>query len=576
MDDFANELKLINDLYQAALDPASFESLLNEWDRALLTASDDQPPQLDLSVITQHAERATEILSKLDLIAPATPIVSMSERIEQDRNPALLLNAEGDVVSRNLWSEAFFGTKGNLSLADLFMSSEMTEEKGRELLSQLKKAEGHGEVIGFFHVHSCHAKNRVFMVLMTTRCPVDHRVRALLRTLSDPASIKTLDAVQKQFELTSAETSVIGNLVNGDTIKQISENRGTSIHTVRTQIKSILGKTGFTSQTDLVRHICLLHNFQSPNALSAVGSTASTPDSKRAWHTLRLRNGQTLDYLMLGPPGGRPVLYLHGMIDALDFPAEFQQLLAEQKILLIAPIRPHYGFSKLKPDKEDFCAFFAKCTAELLDHLSIRRIVLCGHMAGTVYGFEFARRYPDRAIGLVSVAGAVPMIEHWQFSGMSKGHRISGLTARHSPKLLSMLTRGAIRLLQTGREKFMLNLYLHDSPADRALAERSELRNILFKRFHFITGQGETAFVHDIKLVSEDWSKRVGDFNMPVSFIHGTEDQVVLVKGVERFASCFENTKLITVKNAGQLLLFTHFPDVLHEMSNLHADSRHS
>lgn len=576
MDDFANELRLINDLYQAALDPASFENLLNEWDRALLTASDDQPPQLDLSVITQHAERATEILSKLDLIAPATPLVSMSERIEQDRNPALLLNAEGDVISRNLWSEAFFGSKGNLSLADLFISSEITEQKGRELLNQLKKAEDHGEVIGFFHVHSCDEKNRVFMVLMTTRCPVDHRVRALLRTLSDPASMKTLDAVQKQFELTSAETSVIGNLVNGDTIKQISENRGTSIHTVRTQIKSILGKTGFTSQTDLVRHICLLHNFQSPNAISAVGSTVSTRDSKRVWHTLRLQNGQTLDYLMIGPPHGRPVLYLHGMIDALDFPAEFQHLLAEQNILLIAPIRPHYGFSKLKPDKEDFCAFFAECTEELLDHLSIRRIVLCGHMAGTVYGFEFAKRYPDRAIGLVSVAGAVPMIEHWQFSGMSKGHRISGLTARHSPKLLSMLTRGAIRLLQTGREKFMLNLFLHDSPADRALADRSELRNILFKRFHFITGQGETAFVHDIKLVSEDWSKRVGDFNMPVSFIHGTEDQVVLVKGVERFASCFENTKLITAKNAGQLLLFTHFPDVLREMSNLHANNRYN
>ncbi|MEP0519638.1 MAG: alpha/beta fold hydrolase [Hyphomicrobiales bacterium] len=573
MDDFADELRLINDLYQAALDPASFESLLNEWDRALLTSTDDQPPQLDLSVIDQHAERATEILSKLDLIAPSTPVVSMSERIEQDRNPALLLNADGDVISRNLWSEAFFEPKMKMSLTDLFISAEISEEKGRELLKQLKNADGHGEVIGFFHIHSCDEENRVFMVLLTTRCPVDHRVRALLRTLSGPASAKTLDAVQKQFELTDAETSVIGNLVNGDTLKQISENRGTSIHTVRTQLKFILGKTGFTSQTDLVRHMCFLHNFQSPNAISAVGSAASARGSERAWHTLRLHNGQTLDYLMLGPPGGRPVLYLHGMIDALDFPAEFQHLLAEQNILLIAPIRPHYGFSKLKPGEEDFCAFFAECTAELLDHLSIRRIVLCGHMAGTVYGFEFAKRYPDRVIGLVSVAGAVPMIEHWQFSGMSKGHRIAGLTARHSPKLLSMLTRGAIRLLQTGREKFMLNLFLHDSPKDRALAERSELRNILFKRFHFITGQGETAFVHDIKLVSGDWSKRVGDFKMPVSFVHGTEDHVVLIKGVERFASCFENTKFIAAKSAGQLLLFSHFPDVLREMSNLHASN---
>ncbi|MEL6734735.1 MAG: alpha/beta fold hydrolase, partial [Pseudomonadota bacterium] len=496
-------------------------------------------------------------------------LAPMSDRIAQDTNPAFLLNAAGDVIARNVSGDAFFGSKQPLSLTDVFSSAAISSDKASELLGRLKRADSHGEVIGFFHAFGLEHGQRVFMALLSAQCPVDQRVHALLRTLSPSTNVQTESVVQNQFDLTDAEMSILGNLVRGQTLKEISQVRRTSIHTVRTQVKLILEKTGFTSQIDLVRHMCFLHSFEPPHSELDVPPHRSAQDSAKSWHSLRLMNGQVLDYAMLGPKTGQPVLYLHGMIDALDFPPDFQSLLREQDILLIAPIRPHYSVSTLDPGSADMCAFFADCLLELLDHLSIQQIVVCGHMAGTVYGFEFGNRYPDRTIGLVSVAGAVPMTKHWQFSEMSKGHRVSGLTARHSPKLLNMITRGAIRVLKSGREDFMLNLFLRDSLADRLLAQRDVFREILLKRFRFITAQGEAAFVNDIQLVSNDWADRVTNFQMPVTFVHGEEDRVVLFRGVESFASQFDRSKIVPISGAGQLLLFTHAHDVLGEIGQM-------
>lgn len=63
----------------------------------------------------------------------------------------------------------------------------------------------------------------------------------------DPAIMKTL------FMLTAAEAEILALLAEGLTNSQISEQRGKSVETINTQVKSILGKTQSGNRTQLIR-----------------------------------------------------------------------------------------------------------------------------------------------------------------------------------------------------------------------------------------------------------------------------------------------------------------------------------
>lgn len=75
---------------------------------------------------------------------------------------------------------------------------------------------------------------------------------------SDEAQATRLAAIQRLYSLSEAEMSVLSNLVSGMKPKQISVERNVSQNTVRTQIRTILGKTRSRSVNDLLVHIAQL------------------------------------------------------------------------------------------------------------------------------------------------------------------------------------------------------------------------------------------------------------------------------------------------------------------------------
>lgn len=63
----------------------------------------------------------------------------------------------------------------------------------------------------------------------------------------------SMDGLASIFQLSRAEAEIAGALVNGAKMKDISEQRNTTIETVRSQLKGIFSKTGASSQLDLMR-----------------------------------------------------------------------------------------------------------------------------------------------------------------------------------------------------------------------------------------------------------------------------------------------------------------------------------
>lgn len=60
------------------------------------------------------------------------------------------------------------------------------------------------------------------------------------------------------FDLTAAETRLAGGLLTGGTLPEIAARTGRSHHTLRAQLRSVLGKTGVHRQTELVQLLSAL------------------------------------------------------------------------------------------------------------------------------------------------------------------------------------------------------------------------------------------------------------------------------------------------------------------------------
>ena len=74
-------------------------------------------------------------------------------------------------------------------------------------------------------------------------------------TIIDPdnSSVIEIERLSKAYELTGAESTITQYLVDGWINSDIAEDRNVSIETVKTQIASIMHKTGAKRRTDIVR-----------------------------------------------------------------------------------------------------------------------------------------------------------------------------------------------------------------------------------------------------------------------------------------------------------------------------------
>jgi DNA-binding CsgD family transcriptional regulator len=70
--------------------------------------------------------------------------------------------------------------------------------------------------------------------------------------MSDFAASSEMQALAATTSLTRAEAQVLRLLIAGASTRDIALRRQTSVHTVRSQINSILGKTGCASKLELI------------------------------------------------------------------------------------------------------------------------------------------------------------------------------------------------------------------------------------------------------------------------------------------------------------------------------------
>jgi len=550
LDAEAERAQLVHAVYQIALEPQSYDIFMDHWDNhvaravAELSALKDSSEFGD-SEFMAHFATAFGILEELGR-RPREPLT-------EGRGPRILLDRNGAVVWRNLAAARVLGLSAHAQLDDL---SALLHDPvmARRLLTELPTPTP-GE----------RAPGRLLRVdldegalYLLARPITDREGQALI--LVEPLFGEWTPEMERllgeTFGLTEAETAVAAGLAEGFSATELAGRRGVTVLTVRSQIKSLLAKTGADGQTDLMRLLMSVSR--------VVDRTLESDEAPGRPAVCAVPGGRRIPVELFGMPGGMPVVFLHGMLDGCSATPRIEHALNQHGLRLIAPVRP--GFGTAAADTGPIATAperFARDIEAMIERLGLRRVVLLGHMAGALYAFAVAARLGSRVAGIVNVSGTVPILSNAQFSTMSRRQRLVAYTARYAPSALPFVLRAGIRQLDfNGERSFMTALY-ESSPHDLAMIEQPDVFRSLRRGYRFTVAQGHKAFETDGYHVVRDWSAMAAASDVAVRLIHGRHDPVVNAASVEDFcARLGARARLTMLEDCGQLVLFRK-PDIV-------------
>ncbi|MEB8386925.1 alpha/beta fold hydrolase [Rhodobacteraceae bacterium KMM 6894] len=540
-------LKLVEMIYRTALDPQDYNGFMsrwNDWVNVRITGQDQvnlSDPTMSTPQIAAHFELALRLMERMNDAPERTP----------GRGPRMLVHPSGQILWQNAEADRRFGTLRGKTVQQHAMS-DAHRERLQAFLSALNLDTPPSPVV--IQMTPCDASRPIAFRAELMRRD-DTETSALISALNAPWSSQIDYLLIETHGLSDSECAICALLADGTATAVIAQRRGTSVATVRTQIKKILSKTQTNSQIELVAHL---------NALQRMAESLPTPERTLALTgplygrlTDETVEGRQITFEEHGPADGRPVLFLHGMLDGTGATDLIRQTLNRLNLRLICPHRPSFGTSSPHPGAAcDAPERLAADLAGIWKRRGIARPVIVGHMAGAVYTADVACACQAR--GIVHVSGGVPILTNRQFDAMSQRQRLVAYTARYARSVLPFVVNAGIRQIKSGgADTFLASMYEH-APVDNELLKDREIRTLFLSGYDFSVAQGNTAFTIDSELVVQDWTTV---FNraapLPVHLIHGEHDPVVAVDSVRDFAARHaDRVNLNVVEDAGQLVYY--------------------
>lgn len=562
--------ELISTAYALTLAPEKYDEFIETFDDIIFpptATSTIQADELNQSV-NPHYERAHNIV--LQMGRTKKPKNSASNIVERSPSPAIVFDHNEHVLAMNSLARKDSGNTCD-TLSEYCSNTESLESI-RSFMTQGSK----GGILVKPGSLCCTGK--------TSSCIIVRKISAHSSAPSDtePKSRKyflcsidlsftpeKMEFFQQVYHLTNAEADVATRLAAGQQPQEISEQRGASLNTVRSQIRIVKNKTQTRNIGEIIRLVCgLTTGLFVSTQVDGLGET-EIKDSKnfKRRQSLTLSNDRTMSYLDQGDPDGTPVILIHNMLYGSELPDNAAKAAARQKIRIIAPQRPGYGKSDLAKNKfgDELLNTVAKDICELLDHLGIQKAIIMGQAIGSVYALRFAKLYPHRTASLFAVSHAPMWRDSWLNELPVRQRFIARLT-KYVPKLLPLITRSGVALIDKGESKQFIEALHKDIPADAKALRRRDLLQHISRGLEETVAQGSEAFCRDCPLALRDFTQEAQNLHIPLHIIHGDGDHVVKLSRIEAFQHVVPKTKVEIVKGAGQFLIYSHWEVVLNAL----------
>ncbi|MGO4172480.1 helix-turn-helix transcriptional regulator [Bosea sp. TAF32] len=206
-----------------------------------------------LDGIRPHLARAAVLASKLQMQRAQASLASF----EQAGSPAALIDARGGVLATNSSFETLFGQVVIRARDKIALDDDQANALLQKALSELAQ-----DRLG--DTRSIAVPNRddrpafIIHVLPIRRQALDifSRAQAMLVVSTADRSLRIeASLLCELYDLTRTEAAIANGMLAGQTADEIAVSRTVSRETVRSQIKSVLAKTGCRSQVDFIRRL---------------------------------------------------------------------------------------------------------------------------------------------------------------------------------------------------------------------------------------------------------------------------------------------------------------------------------
>jgi len=280
---------------------------------------------------------------------------------------------------------------------------------------------------------------------------------------------------------------------------------------------------------------------------------------------ITLKDGRRFGHVEYGDPAGEPTFYLHGSPGNRLNP--FLDDWGRQcGVRFLSVDRPGYGCSSAHPGRR--LSDIGDDLAQLADRLGLERFSLCGVSGGGPAVLAAAARLGRRVRTAVVVSGVAPPQAPTEGTGASRLALLAAVRRNPGKHARQMgFAFWVARHLPAGVLDKAIAKGQADTPApDRRLLEDEGVRRLLVAAARSLGHRDGRPMVADLELTDQPWDVDLADVAAHVQLWHGGADTSVPVAAARYVAEQLPDGHLHEVPDAGHLLFFQCWPEILAEL----------
>lgn len=542
------ELKLLESSYRFVADATAYDQFIDNWTERLQEIDRRGAGQIDEFLINRHL-RSLSAMMKMIALDDSDPKDPVEDTVSSIAGAALVLSPSNLVVALNdLASEKWNVRRGASTTLDWLDPTSM------ENLEQVRRSATRSGN----HLHSIlrtiDHRGRIDLAEVFVIDPDAHTGLIAVRALDFGWTSKLSALLNVSFDLTEAETEVCRLLLDVRDTEEIAELRSTSVHTIRTQLRTIFAKTQTANQVDLIRllglvsaHIGHRENLDSGKWQDPLGNQEIFQDSY----------GRNIAFSWMGDPNGRPALLSHGMATGYLLHPDGEAMLCQRRIKLYCISRPSFGDSDPSPRKAPSQGA-ADAVVALAQHLKIDAWIAVGLAVGAIPLFRAGTDAESRIKGIVGSSTYIPFHPDENFDHFSPARRIANRFARTSPMLTELAVMVTYRMMRVNGPNHIWETMYSACEADRRAVEDPDCVALIRTAASLLTAQKHKALTNDMRMLAGYWYEDFDRCELPVRFLHGTADKAIPVEKLAAMIDKKPNMELELIADAGELLFYYH------------------
>ena len=563
-------------LYDFALEPQRTDELADQWEYTVRAIRNQVPfgygRILDDLSIHRHLKRAQSLLR----LGRSSSRSAFPELESASFVPAVVVDRQLRILDANDTGKSILKRDGTLPFQ--LVDQEQVKAAVANVLSP--GAPGRSTLR-----LSAPQSQRTKLIIIEAISSISQTNDVALIAWTDVAWPQGVDArLQATFYLTASEVDIVRSLLEHRSIREVARERQRSVETVRTQLRSIFSKTETNSQLELMQVIMSLMELEaaSPSGKVSDGSDffevfkSETTEAVQFVKRKTARN-RTLCYLINGAKCEHPVLVLTGEWATMRSLPEIELYSRGCGFKMIVPVRPGYGACSNPLNGHEYGYTIIEDAMAAMDAECAGKFSILSFGADSYHAIRLADTHPDRVSAVFSVAGHMPFTRRAQVERMGKWHKFIIAAARYTPHILPLLLEASFAWVRHVGVRHFLETTFLTSPPDLAALRHDDVFEVITRSAPFLLAPANglaDAFARQIRERDQaDWHEAALSVSarIPVHFWNGQHDPHLPPETIREFREDFRDAHFKVFTDAGSLLFFSHYTDILNHMKNVMA-----